>query len=55
MPSYDVNLFLDGVQQATTGDPVGGLIYAFGAPVAADTGIITLAGGIELITIIEAL
>ena len=55
MPSYDVNLFLDGVQQATTGDPVGGLIYAFGAPVAADTGIVTLAGGIELITIIEAL
>ena len=55
MPSYDVNLFLDGVQQATNGDPVGGLIYAFGAPVAADTGIVTLAGGIELITIIEAL
>ena len=55
MPSYDTNLFLNGVQQAINGDPVGGLVYAFGAPIAADTGIVTLAGGIELITIIEAL
>jgi hypothetical protein len=42
------------VQQAVSGDPVGGLVYALGAPVAADTGIVTLAGGIELITILEA-
>jgi len=55
MPSYDVNLFLSGVQQAINGDPVGGLVYALGAPVAADTGIVTLAGGIELLAILEAL
>jgi hypothetical protein len=55
MPSYDVNLFLSGVQEAVSGDPVGGLVYAFGAPVAADTGIVTLAGGIELLTILDAL
>jgi hypothetical protein len=55
MPSYDVNLFLSGVQQTIGGDPVGGLIYAFGAPVAADTGIVTLAAGFELDAIIGAL
>ncbi len=54
VPSYDVNLFLSGVQQAINGDPVGGLIYAFGAPVAADTGIVTLAAGFELDAILDA-
>jgi hypothetical protein len=48
VPSYDVNLFLNGVQQAINGDPVGGLTYAFGAPVAADVGIGTFAAGVEL-------
>jgi hypothetical protein len=48
MPSYDINLFLDGVEQIVNGDPVNGLIYAFGAPVAADTALLTLAGGFEL-------
>jgi hypothetical protein len=48
VPSYDVNLFLDGVEQMVNGDPVGGLIYAFGAPLAADTALLTLFGGFEL-------
>jgi hypothetical protein len=47
MPSYDINLFLDGVEQIVNGDPVNGLIYAFGAPVAADTALLTLATGFE--------
>jgi hypothetical protein len=47
MPSYDVNLFLSGIQQAIGGDPTGGLVYAIGAPIAADTALITLATGFE--------
>ena len=48
VPAYDVNLFLSGIQQAINGDPVGGLVYAFGAPLAADTALFTLMGGFEL-------
>ncbi|OBA73217.1 hypothetical protein A5641_06165 [Mycobacterium sp. 1554424.7] len=47
LPSYDLNLFLDGITQVVNGDPVNGLIYAFGAPVAADMALGTLAGGFE--------
>jgi PE-PPE domain/PE family len=46
IPSYDVNLFLGGIGQALNGDPMG-LVNAFGLPVAADVGLITLAGGFE--------
>lgn len=48
VPSYDLNLFLDGVERIVDGDPVGGLIYALGAPVAADTALLTLFGGFEV-------
>jgi len=48
VPAYDVDLFLSGIQQAINGDPVGGLVYAFGAPLAADTALFTLFGGFEL-------
>jgi PE-PPE domain/PE family len=48
VPSYDLNLFLDGVEQIVNGDPVGGLIYALGAPPAADTALFTLFGGFEV-------
>jgi PE-PPE domain/PE family len=47
VPSYDLNLFLDGVEQVVNGDPVGGLVYAFGAPVAANVALGTLATGFE--------
>ncbi|MGV7337513.1 PPE family protein [Mycobacterium kansasii] len=40
LPSYDVNLFLDGVRQALDGDPAG-IINAIGYPIAADTGLLT--------------
>jgi len=48
LPSYDANLFLDGINQAITGQPVQGIINAIGDPIAADVGILTLAGGLEL-------
>ena len=55
VPAYDVDLFLSGVQQAINGDPIGGLVYAFGAPIAADTALLTLFGGFELRVIEHAL
>ena len=47
IPSYDVNLFLSGIDMAIGGDPTGGLTYAIAAPIAADIGLVTVAGGIE--------
>jgi PE-PPE domain/PE family len=54
IPAYDVNLFLSGIQQAIDGNVLGGLEYALVAPIAADTGLLTLAGGIELLVILNA-
>jgi len=53
IPSYDVNLFLNGITQAVNGDPVG-LINAFGDPIAATVGLTTVAGGIEAFVILNA-
>ena len=36
IPAYDVNLFLDGIQQALNGQPVMGLVNAIGRPLVAD-------------------
>ena len=47
VPAYDINLFLSGIQQIADGNPIGGLEYAFGAPLAADTALLTLFGGFE--------
>lgn len=54
IPSYDVNLFLSGIEQAIDGDPTGGLLYALGAPIAADPALVTLAGGFELEVLVNA-
>ena len=54
LPSYDVNLFLSGIEMALNGDPTGGLIYAFGAPFAANTALYTMAAGFELEVLINA-
>jgi PE-PPE domain-containing protein/PE family protein len=54
LPAYDANLFLTGIGEAINGDPTGGLIYAFGAPLAANTAIYTLAAGFELEVIVSA-
>jgi hypothetical protein len=54
MPAYDINLFLSGIQQALGGDVLGGLQYAFVAPFAADTALISLAALIELEVVLNA-
>lgn len=43
LPSYDVNLFLDGIMQAVNGDPAG-IVNAFGYPIAANTGLLIFLG-----------
>ena len=55
LPAYDVNLFLSGIQQAIDGNLVGGLQYALVAPLAADTGLLILAGGFEYEVLTDAL
>lgn len=55
VPAYDFDLFSSGIQMALNGDPVGGLVYAFGAPLATDAALLTLFGGFELRVIEHAL
>jgi hypothetical protein len=55
LPSYDVNLFLNGISQAVNGQPIQGLINAFGEPIAASLGLTTVAGGVEFFVIENAL
>jgi hypothetical protein len=52
IPSYDVNLFLNGIGQAASGDPLG-LINAVGDPLAADAGLLTVAGGVEGLVLVS--
>ncbi|WP_036426354.1 PPE family protein [Mycobacterium sp. 012931] len=47
LPAYNLKLFLDGILQVLDGDPAG-LIYALGAPIAADTALVTLLAGFNL-------
>jgi len=54
LPSYDFNLFTNGIIQAVNGDPAG-LINAIGNPIAANVGLATVAGGFELIAIVNSL
>jgi len=53
VPSYDVNLFLNGILQAVNGDPVG-LVNAVGDLIAADVALFTIAGGFEAIVLASA-
>lgn len=54
VPSYNVNLFLDGIEQAVDGDPIG-LINAIGYPIAADAALLGLAGGLEALVLLGAI
>jgi len=54
LPSYDFNLFLDGISQMVNGQPLAGLVNAFGNPLAANVGLLTLTGGLELTVLGEA-
>ncbi|OBA73216.1 hypothetical protein A5641_06160 [Mycobacterium sp. 1554424.7] len=55
LPSYDLNLFLNGISQAINGDPVQGLVNAIGLPIAGDIGMGTVAGGVEFLIFVNAL
>ncbi|OBG23825.1 PE-PPE domain-containing protein [Mycobacterium sp. 852002-51057_SCH5723018] len=55
IPSYDVNLFLNGISEAVSGNPIQGLMDAFGDPIAANVGLTTLAGGFEFLSIENSL
>lgn len=54
LPSYDVNLFLGGLSQAADGQPLAGLLNAFGRPLAANLGLLPFLGGLELAVLAEA-
>jgi hypothetical protein len=54
LPSYDVNLFLNGTIQMVNGQPLMGLINAIGTPIAADVGLLPLTGALEFVVLGEA-
>jgi hypothetical protein len=54
LPSYDLNLFLNGVTQMVNGQPLAGLVNAFGYPLAADVGLLPMLGGLEVAVLGEA-
>ncbi len=54
LPAYGINLFLSGIQQALSGDVINGLVNAIGLPIAAATGLVTTAGLIEALVLIQA-
>ena len=55
VPAYDVNLFLDGIQQALNGQPVQGLANAVGRPIAATIVLYLWLGEIESAVISQAI
>ena len=54
LPSYDVNLFLNGVTQMVNGQPLDGLVHAIGYPIAADVGLLPLTAGLEFVVLGQA-
>jgi hypothetical protein len=55
LPSYNANLFLDGMMQVIDGQPIEGLLNAIGKPIAANVGLVTLAAGFQAIVVVYAL
>lgn len=53
VPSYDINLFLEGIRQAAHGDPMG-LVNAVGYPIAANAGMLTVVAALELFILVNA-
>ena len=54
LPSYDFNLFLNGMIQVVNGQPLDGLINAVGYPIAANVGLLPLTAGLEVAVLGEA-
>lgn len=48
LPAYNLRLFVEGIEQALTGDVINGVVNALLRPVAADVGLVTLAAMIGL-------
>jgi hypothetical protein len=55
VPSYDLDLFANGITQAINGQPFEGLVHAFGDPIAATTGATVLLVGFEGISVLNSL
>lgn len=55
LPVYAFDLFLEGIEQALSGDVINGLINVVGRPWAAAVGLVTTAIGIEALVIAGAL
>ncbi|MFV0495147.1 PE-PPE domain-containing protein [Mycobacterium sp.] len=53
LPSYSLNLFLDGIQDFAGGDP-NGLINAVGDPLAVTAAMLTMGGGLEALAVLDA-
>ena len=53
LPTYDLTLFLNGIQEAADGN-LSGLVDAIGNPIAADEALIPLAGLIDFAAIVNA-
>lgn len=51
LPAYNLNLFLDGIEQAFSGDFISGIVNSILMPWAADVGLLTYAGLIGLISV----
>jgi hypothetical protein len=54
LPSYDFNLFLNGMIQVVNGQPLDGLLNAIGYPIAANVGLLPLTAGLEAVVLGEA-
>nr|WP_240163158.1 PE-PPE domain-containing protein [Mycolicibacterium sphagni] len=54
LPAYSVTLFLDGIEQALSGDVITGLVNAIGLPLAASAGLATTATLIEFLVLLQA-
>lgn len=54
VPSYDLNLFLNGILQMANGAPVEGLVNTIGMPIAATAGLVTLLAGYEFLVLTGA-
>ena len=54
LPAYGINLFLSGIGQALSGDVINGLVNAIGLPIAAAAGLVTTAGLIEALVLLQA-
>ena len=54
LPAYNAYVFLEGIQQALSGDVINGLVNAIGRPLAATVGLVTTSALIEALVLMKA-